>query len=126
MWLFAKNSEGKWLLADGKESYTINKPAICLSYHPDMDYKVDSVGIRATLHKFGEAARVRAYFEKTHKLYMESGLEREANELVYMDFEDSFDVNELNKCIEITGYVALLYERSISNELLGKGEGPRI
>lgn len=116
MYLFGKEKSNWFITENGKYSYAINKPALCFSYHPDMG------GIRGTLNKFGEAVRIEAYFDKTHRLYMESGLEMEADELVYMDFEDSFDVNELNKCIEITGYVALFYERSILN-VLDKGEG---
>lgn len=115
MWLFEKNNKGEWLLVNGKESYVVKKPAICLSYHPELG------PIKATLLKFGDAARIKAYFEKTHKLYQDAGLQQEADGLVYMDFEDSFDVNELNKCIEITGYVALLYERSISYGVQEKG-----
>lgn len=112
MWLFGKNNTG-WVITDNVNmiAYPIEKPALCFSYHPDMG------GIKGTLHKFGEAARIEAYFKRTHKLYVESGLEKEAEELIYMDFEESFDVEELNKCIEITGYVALLYERSVSDAL---------
>ena len=115
MWLFAKNNKGNWLLVNGKESYIVKKPAICFSYLPDLG------PIRGTLLKFGDAIRIKAYFEKTHKLYIEVGLKDEADGLVYMDFEDSFDVNELNKCIEITGYVALFYERSGVSYDEGKG-----
>lgn len=76
-----KKTSGWYMTNDGQYDYPITKPAICFSYHPEMG------SIRATLLKFGEAVRVKAYFEKTHKIYMESGLEDEANELIYMDFE---------------------------------------
>jgi hypothetical protein len=109
MYLFGNDENGWCIKENGKFSYGIKKPAICFSYHPELG------PIRATLLKFGEAERVKSYFEMTYKRYLNAGLELEAEELVYMEFDNCFDVNELNKCIENTGYVALLYERSMSN-----------
>lgn len=115
MYLFGKDKKGWYIAHNGKYQYSIKKPAICLSYHPDRG------PIRGTLLKFGSSGEVRTYFENTARKYADAGLTKEASELVYMDFEDTYDVKDLNKCIEVPGYVALLYERSVDDGMDREG-----
>jgi len=104
MYLFGKDENGWHITEEGKFVYSIDKPALCLSYHPQLE-------IRATLLKFGRHDLVEKYYHKLILLYNKEGFEEDFAELRYIEIPDDFDVEELNKCLTHTGYVAKVYEK---------------
>ena len=97
----------------GKTLWSGDKVAICLSYHPDLS------PIRATLLKHGDPALVKKwwynYKEKLKVAYEATKFDKylkEINDLVLV--EGQIPVEDLNKCIDITGYVAVFYEKVLT------------
>jgi len=83
---------------------------MCFSYHPDLS------PIEATLLKHGDPVLVKKwcynYKEKLEAAYETTKSDeylKEINDLVLV--EGQIPVEDLNKCIDITGYVAAFYEK---------------
>lgn len=77
--------------------------SVAFSYHPDLS-------IKGTLHKYGHLDYIHSWADNTRRVYRESGFHEEANEIVVMD---GISQEEIDNCINFTGYVAGLYERKI-------------
>jgi hypothetical protein len=81
------------------------KVGVCLDYHP-----VDK-SIRGTLLKHGVPDLTHHYFEKLKAAYEASNHLDLSEDLMYI--EGPFDVDELNKTMTHTGYIATFYENFI-------------
>jgi hypothetical protein len=109
MFLFGKDDKGWFIGQGGTPEWRVKRPSICLSYFPDDP-------IKGTLLRFGDEDMVRRFFIKTQKLYEKNGLQEEVDALKCISFPPDFEVEELNKCIEITGYVGKVYEMVVGPE----------
>ena len=92
----------------GETVHLLDEVGICFSYEQDQERS-----IRGTLLKHGDSKMVKEYYEEAHRKFKEAGLRKMSEELRYI--EGKFDVEELNKIIEITGYVGKFYEDLIQN-----------
>jgi hypothetical protein len=81
------------------------KVGICLDYRPE------DRGIRGTLLKHGVPELVHRTFEKLKAACDASAHPNLSEDLMYI--EGPFDVDELNKSINNTGYIATFYENFI-------------
>lgn len=72
-----------------------------------------------TLHKHGDPALLQAWFDQTRKKLtdvddpmLKAMTSQMANDLVFI--QGAFDLDELNKCLSITGYVRRFYENLVA------------
>lgn len=88
---------------DEQETMTIPdaRVAIAYAYHPDLD-------IKGTLHKHGHPESVKAWYDKAVSAYRQAGFPEIAEQLFYA--EGPISVEQLNKCLNVTGYVGKLHE----------------
>lgn len=63
------------------------------------------------MHKMGQPETVRQWVEETQAKYRESGLDEDANKLIVME-SDEWDVEDLNKILHISGYIAAFLKKS--------------
>lgn len=68
-----------------------------------------------TLHKHGSPEMVRAWCKKSSDKLIQAGFPEMAGDLVVI--AGRFPVEELNKCLSITGYVRRMYDRASSGEI---------
>ena len=80
--------------------------AVAFSYDPD-----DEKGMKGTLHKHGSPDLVQTWFDKTIAKFRGGGLADLANQLHIVSGPISLE--ELNKMIDISGYVGVWYERDL-------------
>ena len=83
--------------------------SIAFSYHPELS-------IRGTLHKHGESSLVEAWAATARKAYLAAGFTKEASEIITIN---SVSESDIQRCIDRTGYVAILYE-SITKGVIHK------
>ncbi|KKM89180.1 hypothetical protein LCGC14_1251180 [marine sediment metagenome] len=72
-------------------------------------YCLDEQGMEGTLHKHGSPEKANAWAEKTRKKFVDAGHLDMANEIVVVSGKISLE--DLNKIIEISGYVGIWYKR---------------
>jgi len=103
MILFDKDEYGYKLVDNdyNKIIMRIKEPCICFSY---------STSLGGCLHKFGDYDLVKDWYDTARKKYIDAEYPNEAEELKLL--YGSIPVEELNKCIEISGYIGKLYEKS--------------
>lgn len=65
-----------------------------------------------TLLKHGKTELVEKWYDSIKKQYRELGVDDFANELILLT--GKFPVDELNKCIQITGYVKKMYKKFVT------------
>lgn len=93
--------DGEYLLKDGDETlYRSDEIAIAFSK--------DKEGMW-TLHKHGSKEHVQEWFDKITKIYRQAGHNDIADEMVMIS--GKFPIEEVNKCINTSGYVKIMYEK---------------
>lgn len=80
-----------------------------LSGFADLGFCFDKDGV---LLKYGEADKVEAYYKEVRELYNTNGFTDMANDLVFVS-SDKWPVEEIDKFINITGYIGLWYKREM-------------
>jgi len=102
MILFDKDEYGYKLvdIHDNKTIRYIDEPCICFSYTKTLG---------GCLHKFGDYKLVKEYYDSARQAYINIGFPQEAADLKII--HGMLPIEELNKCIEISGYVGKLYEK---------------
>ena len=97
---YEHSKAGTYVLRDqqGKMLITTTYPAVLFDR------------VTGTLHKHGDVNRVRRIAADMRAKYIQAGMATEARTLeVYAS--RNFGIDELNRCISITGYVKTMFER---------------
>lgn len=68
-----------------------------------------------TRHKHGDPVLVNAWHQKVSNEYRQAGLAEIADDLVVIT--GRFPVDEINKCLDISGYVLRMYRRMLAGEI---------
>jgi len=89
-------------------------PEIAVAFSYDQD---DEKGMRGTLHKHGSPDLVQAWFGKTVAKYRAGGSADLASQIHVVS--GPIPLEELNKMIDISGYVGIWYECNIEEEYHG-------
>lgn len=63
------------------------------------------------MHKMGSPDTVKRWVEETQAKYRANGLDAEAQQLVVLESDD-WDVDDLNKILHISGYIATFLKKS--------------
>jgi hypothetical protein len=63
------------------------------------------------MHKMGKPDSVKRWVEETQQKYRDAGLEEDAKQLIVLE-SDKWDVEDLNKILHITGYIAAFLKKS--------------
>lgn len=112
--LYSKSTEGFALIEkeyDGSgtcrvlDIHQVPEVAIAFSYDPD-----EERGNQCVLHKHGRPELVDAWAERTRKAYIQAGFLDIARS-IHVISSDKWDVEELNKCLEITDYISTMLEK---------------
>jgi hypothetical protein len=107
-YLFARDGVHITFSINGQEIYRTQNLALGLAYDP-----LDQYGIKGTLHKHGDYDRVQHYIETARqslrqnpdKLCQTMAAELQVIRVHHLPLE------EIQQCIECTGYVGKLYEK---------------
>ena len=92
--------------ADGFVQY-IDTPAVAFSYDAN-----EKTGV---LHKYGELERLEVWAEGVRRTYTAAGLPDLAQEIIVLGAK-TFPVEYLNRCIDISGYVGVLYTQLLESQ----------
>ncbi len=76
--------------------------------------------VSGTLHKHGEHERVESWVSNARKKFRDAGFPEMADALVVLSGDLPLD--EVNKCLAITGYCARMFEKLQAN--VGQGANP--
>lgn len=63
------------------------------------------------MHKMGAPDSVKRWVEETQAQYRAGGLDKEADQLIVLE-SDKWDVEDLNKILHISGYIAAFLKKS--------------
>jgi hypothetical protein len=81
---------------------------------------VDSIAIAfdkesGTLHKHGSPEKVRVWYVEARNKFVTAGFPDVADDLVVI--EGRFPIDEVNKCLDCTGYVGTFYKKLLAGEI---------
>ena len=96
---------GQYVLHEGDDPIAAPRDNIALAFDK----------ISGTLHKHGEPENVKTWHANAVKRYMDAGFDDMASDLIVI--EGRFPLDELNKCISTSGYVARMYEKLLAGQL---------
>ena len=88
----------------------MDEVAIAFTYDPE----ASAPGLRGTLHKHGYPSRVNKWAKNACKKYVAAGLHDMAEQIIVI--QGRFPLEELDKILNIAGYIGTFYEKHFKPE----------
>lgn len=107
MYYYEKHDGIFVLMHSDREPYIIG-PVVAIAFSQSSG--TFFYGLHTVMLKHGKPESIEQWFQTASKAYHEAGFQKEADELRILYFDG--DVEDLNKIIDITGYLEVLLSRN--------------